>query len=493
VWHVFYNTYSLTGHPTFKLPFSLMKKIFEKVKPDSRIIIGYSASLFLLLVVYVVTLVANSKLKEKTLWIEHTYQVILSNETLLSKMKDAETGVRGYAITGNDDFLEPYIHSEEAVDSIYNGLKKLTKDNPVQQRRLAELKEVCDKRFRIFAEYIAYMKNGKVDSSYHVNAEQMEAKRTMNTIRRLADFMQKDENKLLAERNKELKSTFASINTISITSLLLTLVLVIIGFVTYTKESKGRQIAMQDIKEYQQQLSSRIEELNTANSQLLQMRSMEKFAATGRIARTIAHEVRNPLTNIDLAASQLKTEMTITDENTTYFFDVIERNSKRINKLISDLLVSTKFAELNVGAVSINSLLDETLMMAKDRIGLQQVVVEKKYDTVQTIHVDVEKMKIAFLNIIINAIEAMEPGKGILSIGTSKQNNNCIITIADNGAGMDDVALTKLFEPYFTSKPNGNGLGLANTQNIIFNHQGVISAASRVGLGTVFTITLAAN
>lgn len=466
-----------------------MKKVFEKVKPDNRIIIGYSSSLFLLLVVYVVTLVANSKLKERTKEVEHTYKVILNLEALLSKMKDAETGVRGFAITKNSDFLEPYIHSAETVDSLYKVLWDMTGDNILQQQHLKELKELCDKRFTIFHSYLDFLQNDETDTNYKVIPEQLVAKRTMNNIRRSVAFMQQEENKLLVERDLSQKSTFASINTITITSLLLTLVLVIIGFVTYTNENRGRRIALSNIKDYQEQLNRRIEQLNTANAELVQMRTMEKFAVTGRIARTIAHEVRNPLTNIDLAASQLKTDLNSPDENLNYYFDVIQRNSNRINKLISDLLQSTKFSELNFMAVTANSLLDETLAMAQDRIELNQVMVEKKYDGAFDIKVDKEKMKIALLNIIINAIEAMEPGKAVLKIESYKENNNCVITISDNGSGMDTVTLSKLFEPYFTNKSNGNGLGLANTQNIIFNHKGSVSVTSEINKGTEFVIS----
>jgi signal transduction histidine kinase len=467
-----------------------MKKVFERVKPDSRIIIGYSSSLILLLLVYVVTLVANSKLKERTRQVEHTYQVILNLEKLLSKMIDAETGVRGFAITRNADFLEPYYYSERGVDSLHNELMVLTADNPVQQRRLAELKGLCDTRFTIFKRYLDYIRGGQVDTSFKVIPHMLLAKRTMTSLRVTAGYIQKDENELLAERDRNQKSTFASINTIAITSLLLTLILVIIGFVTYTNENRGRRIALENIKEYQEQLSRRIEELNTANSELLQMRSLEKFAATGRIARTIAHEVRNPLTNIDLSASQLKADVASQDEGLNYYFDVIERNSKRINKLISDLLQSTKFSELNFSNISITSLIDETLAIAKDRIELQQVMLEKKYDCNKDVLVDVEKMKIALLNIIINAIEAMQQGKGVLKVSSRDEGSNAVITLEDNGSGMDAEALGKLFEPYFTSKPNGNGLGLANTQNIIFNHKGNINVSSQPGQGSIFVITI---
>lgn len=467
-----------------------MKRVFEKVKPDNRIIIGYSTSLFLLLVVYVVTLVANNKLKEKTRQVEHTYQVRFDLESLISKIKDAETGVRGFAITKNSDFLEPYYHSKETVDSLYQVLLTNTKDNPIQQMHIKDLKESYEKRYQVFERYLSYIREGQTDTAYNVIQQQLVAKRTMNETRRKVDMMQKEETKLLEQRDKNQKETFSSINTITITSLLLTLVLVIIGFVTYASENKARKIAMQNIKDYQHQLNNRINELNSVNAQLVQMRSMEKFTATGRIARTIAHEVRNPLTNIDLATSQLKADLGDKDESLTYYFDVIERNSIRINKLISDLLQSTKFAELNFSSTSINNLLDDTLTLAKDRIELNQVQVKKEYKNESVLNVDIEKMKIAFLNIIVNAVEAVKPGEGKLQITTKKDGENCVITISDNGSGMDDTELSKLFEPYFTSKQNGNGLGLANTQNIIFNHKGNIAVSSKPGNGSTFTITL---
>jgi signal transduction histidine kinase len=468
-----------------------MKKVFEKVKPDSRIIIGYSTSLFLLLIVYIVTLFANRQLKDRTALVEHTYKTIYDLEVLLSTVKDAETGVRGFALTRDPDFLLPYNNSAVAVDSIHRILVQLTKDNPIQQLRLQELKIVLDKRFQIFAGALHYYRNGAADTSYKLPQVQLESKRVMDKLRRIVGFMQKEENRLLTERDSDLKSIFASVNTITITSLLLTLLLVVIGFVTYTSENKARKIALQNIKEYQQQLSRRIDELNKANGELVHMRSLEKFAATGRIARTIAHEVRNPLTNINLASSQLKTDIGSTDENLLYLFDVITRNSNRINKLISDLLQSTKFSELNFSNIPLNKLVDETLAAAKDRIDLNRVIIQKNYDTSAQVNIDVDKMKIAFLNIIINAIEAMEPERGVLKIATKKEGHTCIISIQDNGSGMDEVSLSKLFEPYFTSKTNGNGLGLANTQNIIFNHKGTIHVSSEPGKGTTFTIRLA--
>src|SRR4030095_5671877 len=161
----------------------------------------------------------------------------------------------------------------------------------------------------------------------------------------------------------------------------------------------------------------------------------------------LAHEVRNPLTNISLAAEQLQELITQNNES-SMLLDMISRNSIRINQLVSDLLNATKVIELNIRPVSINKILDETLEMAADRLDLSQVKVEKNYAT-DVCHVvgDEEKIKIAFLNIIVNAIEAMEKSKGILSIRTKNGGDTCIVEIEDNGNGMDEDTLQKLFEP----------------------------------------------
>jgi signal transduction histidine kinase len=106
------------------------------------------------------------------------------------------------------------------------------------------------------------------------------------------------------------------------------------------------------------------------------------------------------------------------------------------------------------------------------------------------IAVDVERIRIAFLNIIVNALEAMEAGIGILQVRTASKDDKCVVTITDNGPGIDPEAQSRIFEPYYSTKSKGTGLGLTNTQNIILNHNGHIALESEKGKGTVFTITL---
>lgn len=219
-------------------------------------------------------------------------------------------------------------------------------------------------------------------------------------------------------------------------------------------------------------------------------RSADKFVASGRIARILAHEVRNPLTNINLALEQLRMNDVDPEEGKT-LMDLIARNSERINSLITQLLQSTKFDDLGIREHNLNELIEEALEEAQDRMQLKKIRVRKDFASdICAIRIDPEKMKIAFVNIIINAIEAMENSSGILEITTNREEDKCIVTIADNGHGIKPEDLDQLFVPFFTNKSHGTGLGLTTVQNIILNHKGTIRVSSEVGKGTTFTIVL---
>jgi PAS domain S-box-containing protein len=221
-----------------------------------------------------------------------------------------------------------------------------------------------------------------------------------------------------------------------------------------------------------------------------ELRSIEKLAMMGRVARTIAHEIRNPLTNVNLSVEQLKNEIGDNDAYSIYF-DIITRNCERINQLLTELVSSAKPASLDMTGYRIDNLLDEALELALDRIRLKEIKVEKDYSgKVGEIPLDPAKMRVALLNIIINAVEAMKEGEGVLKISTGIANDKCVIRIEDNGKGIPEENIGRLFEPFFSSKPKGIGLGLTTTQNIIYNHKGSIDVSSTEGRGTAFTISL---
>lgn len=466
-----------------------MIKSLKELAFDFRVKAGYTSAFVLLLISYILTLYGNNQLMKQTAWVNHTSEIIRNLETLASGMKDAETSLRGYVITRDSNFLLPYKNSFIAVDNAFIKLNRQTLDNEVQKQNLKELSKLITNKYDILKFAIDYFPKNNYQYTDTLLKYTYKGNALMDNIRLLIAKMQTNEEELLISRTQDLAARYKALNTIIITSLIMALIFAIFGFYTYRREYKGRVAADKKVDDYQAELNKRIAELDNANKELILMKRSEKFAATGRIARTIAHEVRNPLTNIDLAVSQIKNDLGTGDDNTNMLFDMVDRNSKRINQLISELLSATRFAELSYESVSINTLLDEALEMAKDRIDLKQIQILKHYSAdICNIAVDPDKVKIAFLNIIVNAIEAMEEHKGILQLITRGENNKCVVEIKDNGYGIPDGELNNLFEPYFTTKTNGNGLGLTNTQNIILNHKGFIGVHSNPGEGTTFTI-----
>lgn len=215
----------------------------------------------------------------------------------------------------------------------------------------------------------------------------------------------------------------------------------------------------------------------------------EKLSAAGRLVRTLAHEVRNPLNNINMSVEQLVTEP-ITEEGGLYL-DIIQRNSKRIGDLITELLDSSRPTDLVFEKSALQAILDDSISESLDRITLQHINMQIRYpDEPAYIMANKEKLKIAFLNIIINAVEAMPAdGTGQLDISLDVTADMHVVTIKDTGCGIPEEHISRLFEPYFTSKRNGMGLGLAATLNILQSHKSQIDVTSAVNAGTTFTIS----
>jgi PAS domain S-box-containing protein len=222
-----------------------------------------------------------------------------------------------------------------------------------------------------------------------------------------------------------------------------------------------------------------------------ELKKMEKLSMTGRMARMIAHEVRNPLTNINLAAGELEELCNQIPESALYI-EMINRNAGRISGLIDDLLQSARPTQLEMAKTNMQRVLDSAIEACKDRISLQGVKFQKVYPTeLVTGKWDPEKLKIAFVNIMINAVEAMKDiDQPELSLILTKEKNRPTIFIKDNGIGMDEETKSKLFDPFFTNRKGGLGLGMTATLNIIAMHEGRISVNSARNQGTEFKVVL---
>lgn len=462
----------------------MVRNFFDKIANRTRI--GFLAAFLLLLVSYILTFISTQKVISQDYWINHTNEVLHNLDNVLASVTSSESALGGYLLTSDKNLLNIYGQSEIDTYNTLRTLRMLRADRR-QKKDMDTLRDLIDSRFIWIRKVIADFDSSK-KIPVSVLRENNEAFSRMTNIKEYVHAMQASEKELWVTRSESASRYSDLIRVFNITSIIIAILLTLYSFIVFNKENKAKREASKKAAEFRDQLENRVRQLAELNTELIELRSLEKYSVTGRIARTIAHEVRNPLTNINLATEQLRSEFRATDSS-EMLFNMITRNSDRINALVSDLLNATRVSELKFARVSINEILDQSLELARDRIELNQVKVVRKYDPeICKISADVEKIKIAFLNIIVNAIEAMG-ANGILEISTKDFNNRCVVKITDNGKGMSRADLGKLFEAYFTTKEKGNGLGLANSQNIILGHGGSITAESEPGKGTTFTIT----
>ena len=451
---------------------------------------GYFIAFVLLLISYFLIFFIIGKLARQSESITHSYDIINTLESIKAEITDAETGVRGYAITKDFHYLKPYNTGSRNVIHLLVTLKALTAAYDPYLQRADSLARMINRRLSDLKKFIQDFERSGFVLTDEILSSRDANKILMENIRSLVQELKREEQLTMDRRNEVLQRFFKSTTIITVVSLIIALVTIFYSLVMYNRQNKAKEEADRSVRSYSQELEARVNELKKVNGELEELRSIEKFASTGRIARTIAHEVRNPLTNISLAAEQLK-ETSGGNEDSDQLLGMISRNVNRINQLVSDLLTATKSQQLEFTSVNINDLVDEALDLARDRIELNRIRVEKHYDkSICQLSVDVEKIKLSFLNIIVNAIEAMEKDKGVLTITTYNAVSKCIIDFGDNGMGIDPETVQKLFDPYFTSKTNGNGLGLTNTQNIILSHKGNIHVRSFKGKGSNFIVTL---
>jgi len=223
-----------------------------------------------------------------------------------------------------------------------------------------------------------------------------------------------------------------------------------------------------------------------------------RLTAMGEIAVSIAHEVRNPLGSIELLTSVLKQEVK-DDQDKKKLTEHVLAGVKSIDCIINNLLLFTKphppiFQQLNI-----HRFLNDAISFVSPSLKLAQVKLIKHFDACDPfIMGDPELLKQVFFNVIWNAIQAMPCG-GELIISTetggrdvcrSPASQDVEISVIDSGMGIADCDQGKIFNPFFTTKEKGAGLGLAIVHNIIETHGGLISVKSMVGKGSAFTISL---
>ena len=221
---------------------------------------------------------------------------------------------------------------------------------------------------------------------------------------------------------------------------------------------------------------------------------LESVEITKNLAAGIAHEIKNPINTVGLITDYLQTNLSPDDPEKRYEFFKLSENMKnelkRINRIVEGFLRLTKPDVYTFKNENVNSIIQYNVSTLEPELVRHGIKVLLNYhSSLPLIKADRDRLNQVFSNLIINAIEAMPRG-GQIDITTNLQNSNVEINVADDGIGIEEENLRKIFSPYYSTKNKGFGLGLSLIHSIIHKHQGKISVHSEKGKGTRFTILL---
>lgn len=215
------------------------------------------------------------------------------------------------------------------------------------------------------------------------------------------------------------------------------------------------------------------------------------LTAVGQMTAQIAHEIKNPLGSIRFAAELLKRRSANAHSDDLSTIQVIERSVDHLAAIVAELSEFARPKQLNRARIHLNDLLDEILPMVADRLSAKQMQVEKDYSAeIPAGDYDGTELRKLFLNLIINAIEASNPQSSIDLRTRLAGESEISIEIVDRGCGMDADTQSRLFEPFYTTKEKGTGLGMAIAKQIAVLHGGDLSVTSQLGSGTTATVKL---
>jgi signal transduction histidine kinase len=240
--------------------------------------------------------------------------------------------------------------------------------------------------------------------------------------------------------------------------------------------------------------------LEKANKELAHMRNRlleaDKLAALGEIAAGVAHEIRNPLVSIGGFTRRIRKKVG-DDSQITPYLDVIIEEVTRLESTLNEMLDFSNEARDHFSEFDLNQIMDEALELLERELNEQEIEVHKKYGKdLPLIICDDRQVKHVFFNIFLNAIQAMEGVGGVLKVRTfavMREGKQFVAgEVTDSGGGIPMDVIHNIFNPFFTTKPNGSGLGLSIVHKIVNRHFGHVEVHNSEGEGSSFLVTLPA-
>jgi len=454
--------------------------------------------------------------KQSFALVRHTLEVESRLSTVLSDFQDAETGQRGFLLTGQDDYLKPYKAAVSRVDGDVRALAAATADNPLQQSSMRNLRGLAAARQEGLRQTIALYRTGD-----HAGAA--EPKRLgvgaalMDQIRAVVTTMKAEETELLhaSERTTVRQASLAQAGLVVNGVVILVLV-----FITFRQAQTRLAVAVvsaAELKSANDELLASAADLKVANASLkgeletreaaeAQVRQMQKMESIGQLTGGIAHDFNNMLAivigSLDIAKRRLDTDRA----RALVCIDNALEGARRAALLTARLLAFSRQLPLEPRALDVNKLMGGMSEMLRHTIGEHLRIETVMAGGLWPAFVDPSQLENAILNLVINARDAMPDG-GRLTVETANAHLDdayaaanadanagqyVLLSVTDTGIGMPARVIEQVFDPFFTTKGvgKGTGLGLSQVHGFVKQSGGHVRLYSEPGVGTAVKIYL---
>lgn len=383
----------------------------------------------------------------------------------------------------------------------------LLDNTDVQRQTIEEIQASYSEYVALINQVIAYYKKGKSDQGFQLH---LQARKNFFEIMKAGETYKDRQTRAIHASWETSRShgqrlvTSVVITTVVIFVMVLLLMLLLVTRIldplqelaTEAKRSEYAGKARNEIQELSENIHELIEDAGQAQEELQQSRMIlmqsEKLALVGKLAAGMAHSIRNPLTSVKMRLFSLSRTLDLA-ESQKEDFDVISEEIRHLDIILANFLEFSRPPKLTMQLISPSAVVDQSLQLLEHRLKSYNVLVSvDRHAELTPIQCDPEQLKEVFVNLIVNACEAMKTGGEITieerSMGNLSGGSNRIRVI-DNGPGIPDGVIENVFQPFFSTKEEGTGLGLSIAVRVISDHGGKIDVSSKTGQGTTFTLT----
>jgi signal transduction histidine kinase len=476
-----------------------------------------SAGFLVLVVVSSASVLLVNKAREDSAWVVHTVEVENQINALLLEVRRAESGARGYLLTGGQEFLASHEASVSAIPALVDRLAALTTDNSAQAASVTELRAAIDARMRQFNQEKALFAQGKAAEAVALVRDAY-AGNTNSVIRNTAGAMREEEQRLFTLRTANADNSQRLATLVTIAGSALVLLLAVISVLLVRGSARARDVAEGKLREINLTLESTVDErtadLREANDEIQ------------RFAYIVSHDLRSPLVNIMGFTSELDElrndifrriatlARTATDSpppaegatpelegadkqlsnDFTEALGFIKSSIAKMDRLISAILNLTREGRREFVPVRIETreLIEAIVQTLAHQAAEANATI--RIEPLPTLISDRLALEQIFSNLIDNAIKYLKPGvAGDITIRGRTKLGFAIFEIRDNGRGIDPKDHQRIFDLFRragTQDRPGQGIGLAHVRALVRRLGGTMSVASELGHGSTFTITL---